>query len=125
MNSGNSFCGPLRQPAPQDPAAAGCALVDMDALVASSDHLRNMQRTLSRAPSQSNDMPALNPVPAPSDDRFRFGAHVTRMRKSAMPAGVVDRMSSEAYPMAAPYLPVAQSLDTRWVQRGTEISAPK
>ena len=91
----NSFCGPLRQPAPQDPAAAGCALVDMDALVASSDHLRNMQRTLSRAPSQPHDIPALNPVPAPSDDRFRFGAHVTRMRKSAMPTGVVDRIEGE------------------------------
>lgn len=116
-------CGPLRQPTPQDPI--GCAVVDMDALVASSNHLRNMQRTLSRAPAQPGAMPPLNPVTAPSDDRFRFGAHVTRTRKSAMPTGLVDRMSSEAYPMIAPYLPSVQGLDTRWMQRGTEISAAK
>lgn len=114
-------CGPLRQPTLQQ----DCAVVDMDALVASSNHLRNMQRALSRAPAQANNLPALNPVTAPSDDRLRFGAHLTRTRKSAMPAGVVDRMSSEAYPMVAPYLPAAQGLDTRWMQRGTEISAAK
>lgn len=121
MNTVNTS-GPLPQP---DWREAPGARVDMDALVASSNHLRNMQRALSRAPTQPDAMPSFNPVVAPSDDRFRFGAHVTRTRKSAMPTGAVDRMSSEAYPMAAPYLPAAQGLDTRWMHRGTEISAAK
>lgn len=116
----DSHCGPLRMP-----SLEGCAVVDMDALVTSSSYLRNMQRKLSKVQMQTNQLPPYGPVALKCDDRFRFGAEVTRVRKSAMPAGEVDRMSSEVYPLAAPYLPAVPGVDSRWVSRGTEITAAK
>lgn len=95
----------------------------LDALVASSAYLRNAQGTLTKAPRPLQAMPIAGPVSLRTDERFRFGAHTTRARKSALPIDAApDRFSSELYPLPAPYVHLVQGADTRWLHRGTEIS---
>lgn len=118
-----AHCGPLPSTATFD--TAGCALVDMDALVASSNHLRNMQRALSRVPQLPGRMPPAGPVELGNDERLRYGPRTTRTRRSAAPATEIDRFSSEIYPVAAPYVPPAIGAASRWASRGVEVTAPK
>lgn len=94
----------------------------LDALVASSNHLRNMQRRQSKVSMQTNALPPVGPVAVGNDERFRYGANLTRVRKSAGPAGEFDRLSSEWYPLGTPYIHTPTGLDSRWARRGSEIS---
>lgn len=93
----------------------------LDALAQSSSSLRNLQ-LLSKVPTlpTPNGSPAV--VPLANDDSLRFGTRVTRVRKSALPAGALDRFSGEVYPFRAPYIPAVVGQDTRWLQRGSEIT---
>lgn len=98
----------------------------LDALVASSNHLRNMQRRLSKVGAPSNAMPDANPMLVKIDDRFGFGFTTTRAKKSGKPHMMWDRTSSELYPMQAPFVPPAlPGTDTRWMQRGDEVVMDK
>ena len=93
----------------------------LDALAQSSSALRNLQ-LLSKVPRAQAPPAAAAHVALASDDGFRFGAAVTRVRKSALPAGQVDRFASESYPFLAPYVPAVVGQDTRWLRRGSEIT---
>ena len=101
-----------------DPAFAN----RIDALVASSNYLRNMQRLQSKVLMQTNALPPTAPVPVGNDERFRYGANLTRVRKSAGPAGEFDRLSSEWYPLGNPYIVTPTGQDSRWTRRGSEIT---
>ena len=77
--------------------------VPTDSLVAladASNQLRNLQRRLSLAQAAATPLPATSRLPAQVDDRM--GSFGTRARKSATDPRGVDRMSSEAYPLARP-----------------------
>ena len=77
--------------------------VPVDPLVALADassRLRNLQRRLSLAQASAAPLPAVSPLPPRVDDRL--AAAGTRARKSALGARGIDRMASEAYPLAAP-----------------------
>ncbi len=93
----------------------------LDALAQSSSYLRNLQ-TLSKVPRLPSRPHGVVPVSLATDDRFRFGSHVTRVRKSALPAGAIDRFAGEVYPFQAPYVPAVPGQDTRWLRRGSEIT---
>lgn len=77
--------------------------VPVDPLVALADassRLRNLQQRLSLAQGVAKPLPVVSPLPARVDDRM--SAAGTRARKSVLGSRGVDRMSSEAYPLAAP-----------------------
>lgn len=73
---------------------------ELAALVHSSNHLRDLQRKLSKAhASPAPSLPAQNPVPARLDERYW---HLSRTKKSALSPHAPDRIASEMYPVPNP-----------------------
>jgi hypothetical protein len=90
---------------------------ELAALVASSNHLLNLQMKLTKSHHQvSPGLPGLNAVQMRVDDRFSGGV-LTRGKKSTLPPEAFDRFASEVYPMAAAAPDFVLGTNTRWIGR--------
>lgn len=92
----------------------------LDALAASSNHLLNLQAKLSKMQRQAPPLPALSPVGMRVDDRFTAGV-LTRGKKSTMPAEAINRIASEAYPLAPPRVDFFLGTNTRLIGRDHKV----
>lgn len=73
----------------------------MDALVVSSEALRDARQALSRVQRAAPSLPGRNPVPPRLDDRVAtWNGAWTKTRKSTWATPVMDRFRSEVYPAA-------------------------
>lgn len=70
------------------------------ALADASSRLRNLDQRLSLTQSCAAPLPLTSPLPVRLDDRLTAAG--TRARKSVLGGRGVDRMASEAYPLATP-----------------------
>ncbi len=94
---------------------------ELDALVASSNHLLNLQMKLTKVHNQvPAGLPRFNAVQLKVDDRFGGGV-LTRAKKSTLPRDAVDRMSSEVYHVAPPVHDFVVGTNTRWLGRDQTV----
>lgn len=94
---------------------------ELEALVASSNHLLNLRMKLTKSDHQvSPGLPALNAVPMRVDDRFSGGT-LTRPKKSALPADALDRIGSEVHPVAPVAPDFVLGTNTRWIGRDPTV----
>jgi hypothetical protein len=90
---------------------------EIDALAASSNHLRALHIKLSKARrAQVPGLPQRSPVPMRVDDRFTGGV-LTRGRKSTQPVDAVNRIATEFYPIAPPRVDFVTGANTRLIGR--------
>jgi len=89
----------------------------LDALVASSNHLLNLQLKLTKTDGkQVPGMPRVSPLQMPVDDRFGGGV-LTRGKKSILPPQAFNRFESEVYPITPPVVDFVIGSNTRWIGR--------
>lgn len=98
----------------------------LDALVSTSNHLRNLQRKLSKVEVLANPTQPVDTVGIHIDDRFAFGPLTTRPKKSGRGDGLVPDRSvvrPGTHPSFVP--PSLPGTDTRWLDRGSEMVMDK
>lgn len=94
---------------------------ELDALVASSNHLLNLQAKLTKVQQSVQGMPLRSPVQMRVDDRFGGGA-LTRGKKSVLPPDAFNRFESEVYPVAPPRVDFYIGSNTRWIGREPQVT---
>ena len=92
---------------------------ELDTLVASSNHLLNLQMKLTKAQRPVPGLPATSPLAMRVDERFHGGV-LTRARKSVLPRDAFNRFQSEAYP-APPVVDFVLGTNTRWIGRDPRV----
>ena len=102
-------------PSNLDPLAVGA-----DALAASSNALRDLQRRLSKAQRPAAAIPVVSPVAMRVNDRFGAGV-LTKGKKSVQPVEAIDRIASEVYPVVAPRVDFVMGSNTRLIGRDPRV----
>lgn len=93
---------------------------ELDALTASSNHLLNLQRKLTKVQRPAAPIPKISPVQMRVDDRFEGGV-LTRGKKSILPPDAFNRFSSEWYPIAPPRVDFFLGSNTRLIGRDPHV----